>query len=419
MFARLKSWWQSLAGSLWALPLTIALACAGLALFALNLDLPWTSDVAWLYAGSAGQAPEFASSLVGAMITLTALAFSITMVVLTLAAQQLGPRLIGNFMSDRGTQSALGLFLGTIVYLLLVLRALDGEPNGDAPNLAITGGTALVLASAIGLLFFVHWLAHSVVADHVVARLGEALDDAIQHSFPQQPHEHDAEAPRGGAPVALAPRGYVQVLDYKGLAKELAKLNAVMVLNYHPGDHILNGETDATITGANADDGRHALKQAVVISAQRTSGQDPVLTVRQLVEIGLRALSPGINDEFTALAVVDRLGLSLSALLRRFDAPGAWCDESGTLRVFGPAPTISDMADAAFDQLREASLEKEAILRRLTDNLRKLRAVASEHNQSILRTHVTRLRETIMRAPISDISRVNLVRELDKSTHAL
>lgn len=416
MFARLVSWWQSLIGSLWALPLAIAFACAGLALVALNLNLPWTSDVAWLYAGDAGQAPEFASSLVGAMITLTALAFSITMVVLTLAAQQLGPRLIGNFMSDRGTQCALGLFLGTIVYLLLVLRALDGEPSGDAPNLAITGGTALVLASTIALLFFVHWLAHSVVSDHVIARLGDALDGAIRRSFPENDPRFTCNAPKDGAPVALEKCGYVQVLDHEGLANSLSKLDAVMVLKYHPGDHVLFGESDASIVGANSDDGLHALKQAIVISAQRTPGQDPVWTVRQLVEIGLRALSPGINDEFTAIAAVNRLALSLSILLRRCDPAGVWCDDGGVPRVFGPTPTISDMADAAFDQLREASIGKAALMQCLTINLCKLQACAATRNQATVRRHMLRLREALARAPLSVASKRDLDQTLDKAT---
>lgn len=416
MIARLISWWSNIATSLWALPLAIAAACAGLALLALNLDLPWTSDIAWLYAGSASQAPEFASSLVGAMITLTALAFSITMVVLTLAAQQLGPRLIGNFMSDRGTQSALGLFIGTIVYLLLVLRALDGQPGSTAPNLAITGGTALALASVVALLFFVHWLARSVVADHVVARLGAALDDAIRHGFDENETASNAIAPADGQAISLDARGYVQVINYEGLAKSMAKLGATIWLNYRPGDHVLHGESDAVIAGANADEGRRALGQAVVLSAQRTAGQDPVWTVRQLVEIGLRALSPGINDEFTAMAVVDRLALSMSLLIRRGDPAGVWCDETGTPRVLGPAATAAHIFDASFDQLREASLDKEAILRRLAVNLSLLRADAPQHHQQLVLRHTLRLQDAIGRATLSEASKRDLMQALTQST---
>lgn len=207
MFARLATMWDRTRDSLWALPLVIALLCATLAILALGVDLPWVSEIGWLYSGGTQQAPEFASSLVGAMITLMSLAFSITMVVLALAAQQLGPRLIEIFMRDRPTQAALGLFLGTVVYLLLVLRALDGSEVGRSPALAITGGTVLVLASVVTLLFFVHSLARSIVSDSIIARVGQMLEDEIIRTFPEKTApENSCEAPIGGAPVRLRAR---------------------------------------------------------------------------------------------------------------------------------------------------------------------------------------------------------------------
>lgn len=398
MLARFLSWWRNVADSLWALPLAIAAGCAVLALFALNLELPWTSNIAWLYAGTAEQAPQFAASLVGAMITLTALAFSITMVVLTLAAQQLGPRLIGAFMSDRGTQMALGLFLGTVVYLLLLLRALDGSPGGGAPNLAITGGTALVLASVVTLLFFVHWLARSVVADHVIARIGEDLDKALERAFPERAKKCAETTPSGGCNLALDDRGYVQFVDYEGLAKDMADLGAIIVLHSYAGTHIIAGETDAHGDGASRDDLVRALKKAVVISAHRTSGQDPEWIIRQLVEIGLRALSPGINDEYTAMAVLDRLTLALSRLTQRYDPSGVWRDGAGVARVFGPTPTINHMFDAAFDQMREASADKLSVLEHMGRNLAKLHAHAALHNKLAAYRHLAKLDATMARA---------------------
>lgn len=383
MLAHFLSYWDAVRRSLWALPLTIAALCAGLAFLTLNLELPWASHAAWLYAGSAQQAPEFAASLVGAMITLTALAFSITMIVLTLAAQQLGPRLIHLFMSDRGTQSALGLFLGTVIYLLLVLRALDGDAYGRAPNLAITGGTALVLASIVALLFFVHALASSIVSDHVIARVGAALDDAIGETFPKEPQDAPAP-PEGGAAISLRTRGYVQRIDYKALARAACRCDAQIVLAYHAGRHVIDGETDAWILGADAEQLRRELERAIVIAQQRSEGQDPEWSCRQLVEVGLRALSPGINDEFTAIAVIDRLSRALALLLVRYDAARVWLDSDGAPRVFGPAPTSSLMLGAAFDQIREAGAGKHRVMLSLAENLRKLAIAAHPRHANVL-----------------------------------
>ena len=182
MLARLRIAWESLKSSLWALPMTMAAIGAALSVISVNFRLPDAVEIDWMFGGSSSSAREFAASLVSAMITLTALAFSITMVVLTLAAQQLGPRLIRAFMSDRKTQLALGLFLGTVVYLVLVLRTLDGSDGATTPRVAITIGTALVLASVIVLLLFVHWLARSIMADHVIARVGRTLDHQIDNA---------------------------------------------------------------------------------------------------------------------------------------------------------------------------------------------------------------------------------------------
>lgn len=393
MLARLIFLWERVRDSLWALPLAIALFCGLLAFLALGVDLPWVSEIAWLYSGGSQQAPEFASSLVGAMITLTALAFSITMVVLTLAAQQLGPRLIEIFMRDRGTQLALGLFLGTVVYLLLVLRALDGSEGSSSPALAITGGTALVLASVISLLFFVHSLASSIVADSIIARVGAALDTAICEAFPTAtPEANSRPKPDGGMPVRLSSRGYVQRIDHDGLVRSARDSDAVIVLAHDVGSHVINGEVDAWVHAR--EDVSGIVASSVVIGTRRSASQDPEWSVRQLVEVALRALSPGINDVFTALAVIDRLALSLAMLCERGDARCVWLDENDVPRVFAPGPTFELMIEGAFNQIREAGAGQGAVIRRLATTLRKLAAASRPRHARALSRQIDLLETT-------------------------
>jgi uncharacterized membrane protein len=412
VFARLLAWWNGVADSLWALPLAIAAAGGACALAALNIELPWTSQIAWLYAGGAEQAPEFAASLVGAMITLTALAFSITMVVLTLAAQQLGPRLIQLFMKDRGTQASLGLFLATIVYLLLVLRALDGSDEGTAPSLAITGGTALVLASVVTLLIFVHALARSIVADHVIARVGEALDDELERAFPAHTAGREHAPPAGEHALELGTRGYVQYINYEGLVRDLSGCDGQIVLAYSAGDHIIHGEVDAWGHGADHEKLLRALRSVVIISSQRTSDQDPEWSVRQLVEIGLRALSPGINDEFTALAVIDRLTLSLSVLVTRDQEAGVWSDKEGYPRVFGPTPSIAGILESAFEQLRESGSSKHYVLERIATSLMRLAAIARPTNRPPLEQQISNLRALAQGSSLEPNAKQRILRAL-------
>ncbi len=206
MIPRLLTIWDNVRTSLWAMPLVMAMTAALLAFVMRSINIDIGDDPVWfLYSGSAEQAPQFLGNLVGAMITMATLAISITMVVLTLAAQQLGPRLIRNFMSDWQTQASLGLFMATVVYLLLVLRSTYGD--GSVANLAVTVGTILVLASLASLLVFVHHLARAIIADNVIDRVGAALDRDIRRLLPEkhaeQPPSLSSEKPR---PVSFPSR---------------------------------------------------------------------------------------------------------------------------------------------------------------------------------------------------------------------
>jgi uncharacterized membrane protein len=419
VLARLHLLSRRVANSLWATPLAAATFCAALAITALRFEPPWVSDVAWLYGGDSAQARDFASSLVAAMITLTALAFSITMVVLALAAQQLGPRLIQIFMSDRGTQAALGLFIGTVVYLLLVLHALDGGAGDEPPKLAIPIGTVLVFACVATLLVFVHSLARSIVSDHVVARVGADLDAAIAATFPKDEAGDSEQPPQPGEPVHLDARGYVQRIDYGALVKAAAAHDGRLLIAYRAGAHVVDGEPHAWTSECCADDLRPAIGRAVVISRERTEGQDPAWSVRQLVEVGLRALSPGVNDVFTSIAVIDRLTCSLAMLTARSEAPRVWRDSEGAARVFGPSPTFELMLDAAYDQIRESGADKQRVLLRLAEGLGKLAALAGPRHEEALRRHLELLARTARRGIVDDVERAEVEAEIGKGLAAL
>ena len=415
MIAHLLSLWDRVRTSLWALPLAMALAGAALAPLALSSALPENTTIAWLYGGDAQDAQAFAAALIGAMITLTTLAISITMVVLTLAAQQLGPRLIQIFMSDLSTKFSLGFFLGSNIYLLLLLRALDGNGAEDnTPTIAVTLGTALVILSLVTLLFFVHGLARSIVSDHVIARVGQILDDEIATVFTAVRRNTEARAPEGGEPISLNACGYVQRINYESLVSAAHKHNAYIMLTYHPGGHILAAETDAWVIADTKERDKlaKALSSNIVIAPERTIGQDPIWSARQLVEIALRALSPGINDDFTALAVIDRLTASLSHLMQSGVYPSTWSDKDGVARVFGPAPDFGDILDAAFDQIRVAGAHKQRILLNMAQNLARLAALAETPHAPALRRHVGLLQRTSARAIADDLEREEILEPL-------
>jgi uncharacterized membrane protein len=378
----------------------MVLVAIAAAILAIHVPLRQGDNSVWfLYSGSAEEAPPFLTSLVTAMITMATLVISITMVVLTLAAQQLGPRLIRSFMADRRTQATLGLFFATVVYLLLVLRAAYGNVE-TVPNLAVSGGTLLVLLCLVALLVFVHHLARSIIADNSIERVGEALDEDILRLLPPPGGKYekapDKRPSETGSPLSLKANGYVQGLDYEGLVAIAQEADAVIEISFKPGRHVVQGSTYAWISPADAanDDIRDQIESCVVVGGERASIQDLEASVRQLVEVGLRALSPGINDPFTATAVIDRLTTSLAKIMRRGPAQCVWTDSDGVVRLIAPHSTFANIVQEAFRQIRQHGSDQPAVLIRLVESLGQLLALADKDQQAALKEQVEIVLET-------------------------
>ncbi|WP_170936923.1 MULTISPECIES: DUF2254 domain-containing protein [Rhodomicrobium] len=397
MLVRLNSLWEQVRTGLWFLPLLMTLAAVALAWLTLGTRLNLgQSTVWWLHSGSASDAASLLSSLLASMITMATLAISITMVVLTLAANQLGPRLIRIFMADRRTQTMLGFFLATIVYVVLVLRSINSELSaGKVPNLAVSVGTAMVLACVFLLLFFINHLARSIVADTIINRIGTDLDAAAAEMLPDAGAAPAAgERPAlgdGGAILRFKRGGYIEGIDHGALVECAREAGAVIDLDLRPGQHILPHGAHGRIHPAAAltDTLLRAVSNHVVLAGERTGNGDLEFLIRQLVEIALRALSPGVNDPFTAIAVIDRLGVSVASIMRRDMETGVWRDEEGRPRLLTETTTFRGLADVAFNQIRQAGEGEPAILIRLVSTLTPLLEQARDEEQRrVLREHI-------------------------------
>lgn len=372
-----------LQASLWLLPAVIS-ALAFLVAYALLRWAPllpsrMTGDLWWLFSGDGETARELLATLTSGMITMTSLVVSITVVILTLAANQLGPRLVTSFMADRQIKLVLGLFIGTILYLLTVLRSLDGElPEARVPQLAVTLGTALSVFCLFALLFYVHKIARSIIADTVVRDVARGLQRAVANNLP------DGEADRGtaGPAIALAGlpacwirlgrTGYIQVIDYEGLAGLAERHDVVIRLDVRAGHFVLKDGRHVAVLAPQPTDLDGEIAGKLVIGAERSPAQDIEYAIRQLVEIALRALSPGINDPFTAIAVIDQLGAALAEIMARPLPPAVHRDGQGRVRVLASVSDIDGLFDAAFNQIRQAGQTHAAVLIELADILGKL-----------------------------------------------
>jgi uncharacterized membrane protein len=373
---RIRNFLAHLREQLWLIPAIIIAAAMLIAFFMLTFGsrvFNGEDDVWWLYSGDPESARTLLASLLSGLMTMTSLVVSVTFVILTLAASQLGPRLISMFVGDRQIQAVLGLFIGTIAYLILILRTVDEELGQDGvPHAAVTLGSLLTLICLFALLFYIHKIARSIVADNIVEAVSQILrkdvKDILRDDDAFEPPEFDPTGItfRG---ISLDRHGYIQVINYRDLVEIARKSDVIIDVRVRAGHHVISRGEHVRVSSGASRECDEAIRKAFVIGRVRTPAQDLEHGIRQLVEIGVRALSPGINDPFTAIAVIDRLGAALEEILLGRLQPKLLVDEDGRVRVIADRSGISGIVDASFDSIRQAGSDNPAILIRIADTL--------------------------------------------------
>lgn len=376
--------WERLRGSLWFVP---GLMCAGAGLLAwLTAVLDGRvvgGDYAWLYHGDPESARTLLSTVAGSMITVAGVSFSVTMVALSLTSSQFGPRLLANFMRDRGNQVVFGSFVGTFLFCVLALGSTVGAKE-EFVSVSATVALVLTTISLLMLVYFIHHIALSMQADHLIEGVARELRHSLDRIFPETeegtgrvPSLPDREGPSF---VVTSPRtGYLQRIDSRGLLRTAAERDLRLEVLRGAGQFVLAGAPLVEVIGSGGDAGiEERVRGAFITGGHRTADQDPEYAVRQLVEIAVRALSPGINDPFTASTCVDRLSGGLGLVAPRPELPPVMTDEAGEPRVKLPLVRFEDLVDAAFDRIRRCSRTLPSVAMRLLEALAALAAATPD-----------------------------------------
>lgn len=373
----LRNRWNALRASYWFLPALLGLAAMALAWLSLRLDawvvarsLPLPPLV---YPGGPEGARTVLSTIAASTIGIAGVSFSVTIVALSLASSQLGPRLLRNFLRDRGNQVVLGTFIATFLYALLVLGAVGTQ---GVPRLSVTGGLMLGIASVGVLVWFVHHVATAIQADQVVAAVARDLLASIERLSGTIPDSPEAEAPPAAAPadavvVRALRTGYLRAVDRERLVLRAQEHDLVIALAHRAGDFLVAHEPVARVwPKARVPEGfADAVREAFFVGPLRTEEQDLEFAVRQLVEVALRALSPGVRDPYTAMACLDWLGAALARLGERGLPPAYRRDETGRVRLLLDAPDLAGVAHAALQQIRQAAADDLAVVLRLLETI--------------------------------------------------
>jgi uncharacterized membrane protein len=312
----------------------------------------------WIYTGGPDGSRALLSAVVSSMISVTATAFSISIVALQLASSNFGPRLLRTFMQDTGNQIVLGTFISTFIYGLLVLRTVHGEDYDIfVPQLSITVGIVLALISIGVLIYFIHHASTIIQASHVINEVSTDIDGAIGHGTLEPKHQvgeipasFDSEA----YPIRATSSGYLQIIDEAELMKLARKHDLLLRVKLRPGKFAIQGSELVMAWPGERVDRKLAeqIENTFILGNERTEQQDIEFPITELVEIALRALSPGINDPFTAIRCIDRLSAGLSRLAQRdFPSPYRY-DKDDNLRLIANPVTFTGLADSAFNQIR-------------------------------------------------------------------
>jgi uncharacterized membrane protein len=371
---------------------------------------PVMAKTSWVWGGGADGAREVLSTIAGSMITVAGVVFSITIVAFQLASSQFGPRLLRNFMRDTGNQVVLGAFIATFLYSLLVLRTIRGEGSEEfVPYLSVALAIVLAVVGMGVLIYFIHHVSVAIQASNVVAVVSNELAHAIERLFPEKlghgvPEgglRKASDIPQGFAstaqPITVAGSGgYLQMIDTEKLMAVARAHDLLLELPYRPGHFVEQGSTCAL-----AWPGERVSEQvtaqicaAFIYGPERTLTQDVEFAVDQLVEVAVRALSPGTNDPFTAIRCIDRLGEALCQLTGRAMPSPYRYDDTDTLRVIAPSVTFTGVVDAAFNQIRQYGRTSVAVTIRLLERLAVVVArTYREEDRAVLLRHAVMIEQ--------------------------
>ena len=337
MTARLMKIWLSVNASYWFLPALFSIAALLFASLTIYLDRSgWANflaDISWLQPARPDGASNMLTVIAGTMIGVASTVFSITIAAVAYASGNYGPRLLTNFMEDRGNQFSLATFIGTFVYSITVLRTVRAEDEapsnledavastmpGFVPQLSLLAAFALMLLSVAVLVYFLNHIPSSIRINTVLKGIGARLLKEIEELFPDENRGEEPRPATDGVPILARGTGYIQAIAFANLERLAARENGTLKLAVRTGDFVHPDVVIAywadmdTISDCPDDD----VRAAFTLGSMRTPSQDMQFLIDELVEIGLRALSPGINDPFTAVTAVHWLGAATAQLAKR------------------------------------------------------------------------------------------------------
>jgi len=420
--------------SFWAIPGLMIVLSIFVALFNLWVDsqivpnMQW-KEGNWLYFAEIESIRSLLSTTAAAILGVAGVSFSITIASLTLASQQFGPRLIRTFMRDRFTQTVLGFFVATFLYCMLSMQIITVLSNSNyIPIATLFTVLLLTIIDLVLLVLFIHHISVSIQVDSVISEVANEMklradslftfhEDAVEEDESFAISKFKTRLENNAIQTLSEQDGYIRFVDYESLLELAEAQNLLIQVLHRAGDYVLTGTplyihvadvSDVDVT--EAIDGEFC-----TIGGTRTPQQDLEHIVRQLVEIAMRALSPGINDTFTAMTCIDSVG-SLINLMSKKKIPSVLIkNDKGIPKLLVDRTTYSGLVDAGFDQIRQNAAAHVDVLIRVIEVLTQLAGLVPRKHQTVALINQAKLiHENLEQAPFTSADRLAITQRIEK-----
>ena len=387
--------WDRLKVSFWFAPLVMSLGAILLAraMYWVDCYIPneTLQNSHLVLSGSVDELRGYLFSIATTVLATAGVVFTLLTLPLSTVAAQYGSRLLRVFLGDRTTQLVLGMFVATFVYCIAAATSIPPvEVQPDSPQVTATVGLFLMLGTFASLILLVHHISTMLQAPNIAAAAGAELLEVVGAEIPDEVTSGDEKSQTGqgvpdtatvkstgmgtdGSPVRMRDTGYIQYIDPETMLTLAREKNLVIHLQRKPGQFVCRGVVAALVWPADPRQDQAGLRSvdeqleeqilmAFRLGNTRTPTQDIEYAVNQLVEMGVRAMSPAINDPFTAKTCLDYLGEGLALFIRQGEKGSYYYDLDGRLRLVFEPVIFDELLSAAFDMLRHASCDNASVL---------------------------------------------------------
>lgn len=395
MKSKLSVLYDKLNASLWFIPSLMVIASVILMMITYQIDVNATdaqlkSLPGFNFASSEG-ARQLLAVLIGAMITVIGIVFSVTLVSLTVASTQYGPYILRTYMKDRTDQMSLGILIATFFYCLLTFRTIRETDGGSVfiPHVSVAVCLLLAIISVFVLVYFMHHMVAYIHVEKILKKLGEEFVAGVAHLCKEQKKKKDGDVDHNNLEknkhesqirIQSKQDGFIQTVDKDQLIEIAEKHDVIIYLGVRPGDFVFKNSVLAAVqNGVDCRETRNRIRESISIGSNRTVHQDILFSAEQIVEVALRALSPGMNEPFVANLCINYLGAGIARCADGpLPSPYYFCNEKLRVVAFQPV-SFKSLLNSAFHQIRQNAANYPAVALHLLGTLGKIALRVKDH----------------------------------------